>query len=212
MTNNANNRGKALTNIMKSDAMVNIGKENLEVFIDSTLDSGVLKDIPLVSTVVGVFNVAGTIRDQLLAAKIIRFLNELSNISQHEINDMVEKLEQNDKFSGKAGSALIEILDRMESETKPEIAAKCFIAYAKKIISYDQLRHMLFSLERIPTFELAKVASFSVASIETSLKIDESTLLTFVNAGLGVNNGGFDGGAILPTNLCKLFVSSGVLS
>lgn len=41
------------------------------------------------------------------------------------------------------------------------------------------------------------------------MKMDESLLLTFVNAGLGKNNGGFDGGVILPTELCHLFVKFG---
>ena len=41
-------------------------------------------------------------------------------------------------------------------------------------------------------------------TIENSMKMDESLLLAFVNAGLGVNNGGFSGGAVVPTNLCKL--------
>lgn len=37
---------------------------------------------------------------------------------------MVDKLNEDDKFSGRAGAAVIEILDRMESQKKPELAAK----------------------------------------------------------------------------------------
>ncbi|WP_263597333.1 hypothetical protein [Pseudomonas fluorescens] len=42
--------------------------------------------------------------------------------------------------------------------------------------------------------------------------MDESLLLAFVNAGLGMNNGGFDGGAILPTKLCQLFLTAGLVA
>jgi hypothetical protein len=41
--------------------------------------------------------------------------------------------------------------------------------------------------------------------------MDESTLLAYVNTGLGVNNGGLDGGAIIPTELCRLFISSEII-
>jgi len=205
-------RGKAVINIMKSDSMVSVTKDYLELGIDAALESGALKDIPLVNTVVGIFNVAGAVKDQLLAKKLIRFLSQLSEIPKEERMVMVDKLNEDDKFAGKSGATLIEILDRMESERKPELAAKCFAAYAKQVISFEQLRRMLFALERVPSFEIDTLRVFSKATIATSVKMDESTLLAFVNAGLGKNNGGFDGGAILPTELCKLFVSSGVVS
>ncbi|HGN2088941.1 MULTISPECIES: hypothetical protein [Morganellaceae] len=57
-----------------------------------------------------------------------------------------------------------------------------------------------------------EVAKFAVATIGTFQQFDQSTLLADVNAGLGMNNGGLDGGAILPTDLCRLFVNSGVIS
>lgn len=204
-------RGKALINVIKSDSMVSVTKDYLELGIDAALESGALKDIPLVNTVVGIFNVAGAVKDQLLATKLIRFLNQLSEISIKERMKMVNKLNEDDKFAGKAGAALIEILDRMESERKPELVAKCFATYAKQVISYEQLRRMLFALERVPSFEINTLSLFSKTTITTSREMDESTLLAFVNAGLGKNNGGFDGGAILPTELCKLFVSSGIV-
>lgn len=212
MTEIDSERGKAIVNVMKSDSMVSLGKDYLELGIDAALESGVLKDIPFVNTVVGIFNVAGTIKDQILATKLIRFLSQLSEIPKEEREGMVDKLNEDSKFAGKSGSVLIEILDRMESERKPELAAKCFAAYAKNVISFEQLRRMLFALERIPSFEIDTLRNFSSTTIETSIKMEESTLLAFVNAGLGKNNGGFDGGAILPTELCKLFVSSGVIS
>ena len=36
---------------------------------------------------------------------------------------MVDKLNEDNKFSGRAGATVIEILDRMESQKKPELAA-----------------------------------------------------------------------------------------
>jgi hypothetical protein len=195
---------------LQSDSVVDIGKEYLELGIDTALESGVLKDIPLVNTVVGIFSAVGSVRDQLLATKLLRFLSQISEISLKERIEMVDKLNDDDKFSGRVGAAVIEILDRMESQKKPELAAKCFAAYARHEITFEELRRILFALERVPSFDIEKLEEFSKVTVEESLESDESLLLTFVNAGLGKNNGGFDGGAIIPTNLCKMFVKIGI--
>ncbi|HCH1968183.1 hypothetical protein [Vibrio parahaemolyticus] len=212
MSKRETSRGQTVVDVVKSDSVVSLGKEYLEIGIDAALDSGALKDIPLVNTVVGLCSSYGTIKDHIFATKLIKFLNQLSDVPLYERMRMVEKLNEDDKFAGKAGTALIEILDRMESEIKPELAAKCFSAYAIEKITYSQLRHMLHAIERVPVFEINGLSKFSVATIGTFQEFDESTLLAYVNAGLGVNNGGFDGGAILPTDLCRLFVTSGVIS
>lgn len=203
-------RGSAVVSVLKSDSVVGVGKEYLEIGIDTLMESGALKDIPLVNTVAGIIGAAGSVRDQLLANKLIRFISQLSDIPQKERIAMVEKLNEDDKFAGRAGAALIEILDRMESEKKPEFAANFFAAYARNEISFEELRRILVALERLPSFDIEKLESFSKAAIEESIKMDESLLLAFVNAGLGKNNGGLDGGAIIPTSLCKLFVKIGI--
>lgn len=212
MNNSDTTRGQGIVSVLRSDSVMSLGGEYLELGIDAALDTGVLKDIPFVSTVVGIFNVAGTVKDQLLTSKLIRFLNQLSSISMEERVEMIEKLNENDKFAGRAGSVLIEILDRMESEKKPELAAKCFAAYAKEEISFEELRRILLALERVPSFDIEKLVAFSKAQITDSMQMDESMLLAFVNAGLGVNNGGFDGGAIIPTKLCEVFIRIGLVS
>lgn len=205
-------RGSEIINIMRSDLLVSVGKEYLELGVDAALESGFLRDIPIVSSVVGLFGTIGSVRDQLLATKLLRFLGQLSKIPQEDRIEMVDKLNEDDKFSGKAGAAILEIIDRMESQMKPELAGKCFAAYVKAEISFEELRRLLFALERIPSFDIEKLADFSTIAIEDSLKMDESLLLAFVNAGLGKNNGGFGGGAIVPTNLCQTFVRLGLTS
>lgn len=205
-------RGSAVVNVLQSDSMVDLGKEFLELGFDAVLESGALQEIPIVNTLVGMFSVAGIVRDEIFANKLLRFLSQLSEIPKKDRIAMVEKLNQDDKFSGRTGAALIEILERMESERKPELAAKCFAAYAREEISFEELRRILFALERVPSFDIEKLGKFAKMTMEDSVKLDESLLLAFVNAGFGKNNGGFDGGAIVPTNLCELFLRVGLAS
>jgi len=205
-------QGSAVVNVLQSDSIVGVGKECLEIGVDAALESGVLKDIPLVNILFSMFSAVGIARDHIFGNKLLRFLSQLSEISKEERIAMVEKLNEDDKFSGRVGAAMIEILDRMESERKPELAAKCFAAYARAEISFEELRRVLFAIERVPSFDIDKLGKFAKMTMNDSVKLNESLLLSFVNAGFGKNNGGFDGGAIVPTNLCQLFVRVGLAS
>lgn len=202
-----NSRGQAVVETLKSDSVVSLAAEYLELGVDTMLESETLKDIPLVNSVVAIYNVAGSIRDKMLTSKLLRFMTQLSEIPQEERIKMVEKLNEDEKFSGRAGSAVIEILDRLESDRKPELAAIFFACYARNEISFLELRRILLALERIPSFDIDKLETFSKSTIEESLKMDDSMLIAFVSAGLGVNNGGFGGGAIISTSLCHTFVN-----
>jgi hypothetical protein len=205
MNKKETSRGEVVANVVKSTPVVGLGKDLLELVVDTLLESGVIKDIPFVNTVVGIFNSVSTVKDHLLATKLIQFLNQLSEIPLSDRKLMVDKLNEDDKFAGKMGSALIEILDRMESEKKPELAAKFFAAYANEVVTFSQLRYMLYALERIPTFEIYGLVAFSKISLESSMDIEQSTLLAYVNAGLATS-GGFVGDVIVPTDLCGVFV------
>ena len=212
MSSGDTSRGQKIVSVLRSDSVVDVSKEYLELGIDTALESGLLKDIPIVNTVVGIFNVAGTVKEHLLAKKLILFLNQLSIISQEQRTKMIERLNEDDKFSGRVGSAVIEILERMESERKPELAARVFAAYAREEISFEDLRRVLLALERVPSFDIDKLVEFSKAELIESAQMDEAMLLAFVNAGLGVNNGGFDGGVVVPTKLCHLLIKIGLTS
>ncbi|MDY4324209.1 hypothetical protein ACIPSX_08345 [Pectobacterium sp. CHL-2024] len=91
------------------------------------------------------------------------------------------------------------------------MATKFFKAFASEEINFSEFRLVLVALERIPAIDIPALAAFSMCDISESVRMEQSLLLAFVNAGLGQNNGGFDGGAILPTELCEIFIRAGKL-
>jgi hypothetical protein len=94
----------------------------------------------------------------------------------------------------------------MESERKPDIAAKCFAAFARGQIDYTQLRRLLVSIERLPSFDIGVLRKYAESTLEQQGATDQGLLISLVNAGLAQNNGGWGGGTIVPTNLCNLFL------
>ncbi|WP_228301801.1 hypothetical protein [Klebsiella aerogenes] len=154
-------RGSALICALKSDVIVELSKEYAELSIDALIESKTLEAIPFVSTVVGLYKVASSVRSQLFTEKIIRFLTHFSDLPDAERINMTERLNENDKFAGKAGARLIEIIDRMESENKPEVAAEFLKSFAREEIDFNVLRRLLVALERIPSFDIREGANKS---------------------------------------------------
>lgn len=129
-------RGSALICALKSDEVVELSKEYAELSIDALIESKTLESITFVSTVVGVYKVASSVRSQLFTEKIFRFLTHFSDLPDAERIKMTERLNENDKFAGQAGARLIEIIDRMESESKPEVAAEFLKSFAREEINF----------------------------------------------------------------------------
>lgn len=203
-------RGCALVSALKSDVIVDLGKEYAELGIDSLIESNVLESIPFVSTTVGLYKAASSVRDQLFTEKVIRFLIHFSDLSDAERINMTERLNEDDKFAGKAGARLIEIIERMESENKPEVAAEFLKAFAREEIEFNVLRRLLVALERIPSFDIGELAAFTTITPDQPVEMDEAFLGGLVNAGLGKNNGAWKS-VIVPTELCMTFVNAGKL-
>ncbi|HED2907765.1 TPA: hypothetical protein R4Z42_005195, partial [Klebsiella pneumoniae] len=65
--------GRALVKVLSSDELSDLKKEYAEIGIDSLLDSGILKEIPLVGTLLGLYNVVDSVRDHIFTEKIFRF-------------------------------------------------------------------------------------------------------------------------------------------
>ncbi len=200
-------RGSELVEVIKSDDVTDLFKEYGEIAIDSALESGTLESIPLLNTLVGIFKTVSSVHDRRFTEKLIRFISGFADLDDATRINMANRLNENDKFAGKADDRLIEIIDRMESENKPEIAAAFLKAFAFEHIDFITLRRLMVALERIPSFEIDELDTFSKYDENNHHQIsDEALLLSFVNAGLGKNNGGFEGGIILPTDLCAVFV------
>ncbi|CAG9000171.1 MAG: hypothetical protein CENE_02161 [Candidatus Celerinatantimonas neptuna] len=98
---------------------VNLG----EVGIDALLSNSVLKDIPILSTIVGSIHAIGSVRDALFAKKLVSFLSELSDISARERRRMIESIDNSDDYKIKVGEKLIYIIERVEDYYSSKIIA-----------------------------------------------------------------------------------------
>ncbi|HGO5656122.1 TPA: hypothetical protein ACK3A9_005088, partial [Klebsiella pneumoniae] len=99
-------RGSALLAVINSDDVKDLSKEFGEIAIDSFIESGALESIPVVNSVVGIFKTVNSVRDRRFTDKLIRFIFELSDLTDAERINMTERLNSDDNFAGRAGDRL----------------------------------------------------------------------------------------------------------
>jgi hypothetical protein len=123
------NLGSSLVATLRSDEAVSIASDAAELGIDAALAEGLLKDVPIVSTLVSLAKFGLTVRDRLFVRKLLKFLRGLRDIPSEERKRIAEKLEADPDYGRNAGEHLIEILERLDAYRKPEMTSRVFAAY-----------------------------------------------------------------------------------
>jgi hypothetical protein len=129
---------QSLEETLVNSDLTNIGIELAEIPLDKLLDEGLLKDIPIISTIIGIGKTAQSIKNLLFLKKIIYFMSEVGNIPQKEREDVINEIDKSRKFSVRVGEKLLYIIDKSEDHKSAQIVAKLFSAFLKRKITYSQ--------------------------------------------------------------------------
>jgi hypothetical protein len=115
-------------------------KDYAELGIDSVLDAGVLKDIPIISTIFGVSKVINSVHERNLIKNLLLFLNELNsgNIDKEKLTNYKARLNSNKKEAEKELGRVLIILNQIIDNDKSIMLGKIFKAYVNEKIDWNQ--------------------------------------------------------------------------
>lgn len=130
-----------------------------EIALDSVLEEGLAKDIPVVGTLYKVYKSALTVRDKLLLKKILLFLSTLHTIPLDQRESFLKDIES-DNQSQKIGETLLLLLEKHDSMSKPQILAKVFAGYVKGFIDYFTFLQLARAIDQLQIEELVKLESY----------------------------------------------------
>ena len=82
----------------------------LEIGLDTVLDSGLIKDIPVFGSLVKLYNIGSTIKDRIFERKLLKFLNHLSDIQIDKRLDFIKKIEKSPNKKKHTGEILLVLL------------------------------------------------------------------------------------------------------
>ena len=140
-------------------SITDLGIEFAELGIDSILSDGVLKDIPIVGTIVGVGKLAHNVHDRNLLRQTLTFIKEFnrSSINSGKIEKYRKKLHDSpQKLEEELGRVLI-LLDQNVDTIKSTFEARFYVAYVDEKISWDTFCELCDITDRLFISDIANL-------------------------------------------------------
>ena len=112
----------------------------IEVGIDSFINDGILKDIPIVNTIVAVFKAGKNVHDRNLLRQILTFIKEFNsgNISKDKLVAYKSMIENNPKKCEEELGRILILLNNYIDTEKSIMLARLYRAYINKIINWNE--------------------------------------------------------------------------
>ncbi|MGK0271266.1 MAG: hypothetical protein ACI88H_001923 [Cocleimonas sp.] len=171
----------SLTKTISNSELVSVSGELGEIAIDSILDDGLLKDIPIIGTITGLWKTGASIKDALFTQKLLVFLNTISDIPADKRAGMVESLDD-PSTSEKAGEKLLILLERLESSGKAKLLAKTFKVYVESIISREEFWRVSYIIDNLPLSDIWALKEWGDEDLNN---VEHIRKHLYLNVGLG---------------------------
>jgi len=166
--------------ISKSD-LTNIGKDVLEIGVDTILKEGILRDIPVINVAAGVWKTGIAIRDYRFISKLLHFLNESSKLSLKQREKIIEKLEEDD-YQQEAGEKLISVIDNLETKSKARMLGKAICLFGNGIISKEEFWRISFVIEKLPLTDINALVNWKGSDLN---QVEHIRKHLYMSVGLG---------------------------
>lgn len=121
-----------------STKSLDVGVDTVEVMLDSFMQEGILKEIPIVKYVVSAYKIVDDLKGRYFILKLREFIERFnSNLTtQDEVEARKSKLLSKNRDSEL--SYITILIDRYLDFKKPDILAKSYLAYLDNKISWDE--------------------------------------------------------------------------
>lgn len=131
---------KSIVETIKSNEIINISSDIVEAIIDSTLDDGILKDIPIIGTIISLNKGVLSLQDRIFSKKILAFISQLKDIPQKQRNEAIDKIENSSKEKIKVGEKILYLIDKSDDHVKAQMIGILFSEYIKGNIDYNEFK------------------------------------------------------------------------
>jgi hypothetical protein len=171
---NLNKIDNSLTETIRNSDLQNVSADLAEIVLDSMLSDGVLKDLPIVGSIIGLSKTALNIKDALFLKKIIHFLSELSEISTEQRQEMIDLINKSDKQKIKVGEKLIFILDKCDDFLDAKYIGQFFCGFLENKITYEEFLKGARIIQDIYIGDLEYFLESDITKIEIMASTEEA--------------------------------------
>jgi len=133
--------GESFESSIQSRELGQLTGDISEAAIDSILKDGLLKEVPIIGTIVSLFKIGVSFRERHYLKKIYKFLYQLKDISQKDREEFNKSIRAESKSTTDFFEKLLYLVDRLDDTEKAEIVGKLFgNLITEKIKTDDFLR------------------------------------------------------------------------
>jgi len=138
----------SLIETLTSSQLPEVLQDVAEVALDSLLDEGIAKDVPIVGTIVRLGEIAVTVRDYFLVRKVLLFLEGLDKTTPEQREAFIRKVESDSKYQQRVGETIMMLLDRYDHIDKASLMSKVLCACIEGEITYDEFLRISTAIDR----------------------------------------------------------------
>ena len=146
------------------DPLKDIIADAIEVIIDTKLEEGVLKDLPVTGSLLKVYKALTGIKDQIFLRKLSRFFTELETISIENRTKFWAKYEEQEEEKQKLGEQLIIYIERHDTVDKSGLLARAFGAYINGKIEKVEFLDLAVLIDSLQVHHLEAITSVLILS------------------------------------------------
>ena len=172
--------GDALVESVGATEALDVIKDLGEVALDSALDEGTLRDLPVIGWVFGGARVVRQLKDRLFLKKLAAFLTPISRVSPEARREFMNRMNADPRFKQRVGDGLVLLLDRHEHFEKSEVLGLVFRVLIRNEIGFDLYQTAATVIDRASTNDFKHLASQSDSG--AALKDEVGQALTSIGA------------------------------
>lgn len=155
-----------------------------ELMIDAVLNDGVLKEIPIIGTIVGVSKCIKNVYDIRFAKKLIAFLIPIKDVPSEKRIEAIKRWEEDENYRGKVGDTLLGMIERCDDTVKAVWLSKLFY---ELVLKNNYSRLFMRAEKTLSSLSVMDVQAFLNMPREYYYHIKEKDCEPFIGSGLYLN-------------------------
>ncbi|RRB06316.1 hypothetical protein [Larkinella rosea] len=156
--------------INPEDEINSIIFDALEAILDSTMEDGMLKEMPIIGIATKILNAGKLVRDRIFYNKVVKFFKNIGHYSDKEKADFFERHNKDESARQRLGEQIVIYLDKFDNLEKPVLLAKAYGAYIQGKISFPEFLDLGNLISIIKTHYLSEIAVILVFATDLDYK------------------------------------------
>lgn len=152
-----------------------------EIMIDATLNEGVLREVPIFGTLVGICKCIKNAYDVYFAKKLVAFLIPIKDVSPEKRAKAIRKWEEDKNYRGNVGDTLIGMIQRCDDAVKAAWLSQLFY---ELVLKRGWSRLFMRAEKTLSSLSVMDVQAFLNMTKDHYSRISEEESEPYIGSGL----------------------------